>query len=273
MKIGNEFIDTVLEAVDFKEELTTNSTARYILKAMMAGIVISFGYIVYIVMQAKFGTYDESVIGAFGFLIASSFFSLCLWTIYYSKSELLTSNMMMTSVAVYFKKITSKKAVNIMTICYIGNFLGGLVVALLLAFTTILSGDATTHVLSHVLEVKYAYFADGSVIDLFIRAIFCNFFINFAMLLIYSNAVKSDFGRALSVFFGVFIFMYLGLEHSVANTVFFTMSGFYQLISGTDIGFMFMPSALNVIVAILGNLVGGGLCIGIYYSFINSYKK
>jgi formate/nitrite transporter FocA (FNT family) len=64
----------------------------------------------------------------------------------------------------------------------------------------------------------------------------------------------------------VFLFAFLGLEHSVANTVLFTMIG---LRSGIDIGL----AAGNVGIALLGNYVGGGLLIGLYYAYLNDPRR
>jgi formate/nitrite transporter FocA (FNT family) len=60
----------------------------------------------------------------------------------------------------------------------------------------------------------------------------------------------------------VFVFAYLGFEHSVANTVLFTIVG---LQAGIDV-----PLAIaNVVLALLGNFIGGGILIGLYYAYLN----
>ena len=64
----------------------------------------------------------------------------------------------------------------------------------------------------------------------------------------------------------VFVFAFLGLEHSVANTVLFTIVG---LTHGIDV----LPALGNVAVALLGNFVGGGLLIGAYYAYANDDSR
>jgi formate/nitrite transporter FocA (FNT family) len=60
----------------------------------------------------------------------------------------------------------------------------------------------------------------------------------------------------------VFIFAFAGFEHSVANTVLFTIVGLRE---GIDVGL----AAGNVGIALVGNFVGGGLLIGLYYAYVN----
>ncbi len=180
--------------------------------------------------------------------------------------------MMMTTIGVEFKKITKSTALKIMSLCYLGNLLGGLLLGFIIALTSITSGDAL-ETANHVIDAKYAYVAEGSNLashlDLLARAILCNFCINLAMLMVYNGNVKSDFGKFLAIYFGVFLFCYLGLEHSVANTVLFAYMGWVDLFSGGATDFSLLYSVLNVFWVLIGNFIGGGIFIGLYYSRLN----
>ena len=102
--------------------------------------------------------------------------------------------------------------------------------------------------------------------DLFVRAILCNFMINLAMLLVYNGLIKDDLTKCLVMIVSVFIFAFVGFEHSVANTVVFTIVGLSGVI---DVGL----ALGNVGIALLGNFVGGGLLIGLYYAYVNDDGK
>ena len=140
---------------------------------------------------------------------------------------------------------------------------GGLLVALLLRFSTLTEG-ATGEQMGLAVEHKLAYISDGATGwgDLFVRAVLCNFMINLAMLLVYNGIIKDDLTRSLAMIMSVFIFAFLGLEHSVANTVLFAIVG---LRDGIDVGL----AAANLGIALLGNFLGGGLLIGLYYAYVN----
>lgn len=86
--------------------------------------------------------------------------------------------------------------------------------------------------------------------------------INLGMLLVYNGMIKEDLTRALAMIVPVFIYAFLGLEHSVANSVLFLTVGFRTAI---DV----LGAVANVAVVVVGNVVGGGLLIGLYYAYAN----
>lgn len=277
---GSDFLNYAFDQTSIKQTLTSISLSRYLMRAIMAGIIVSFGYLGYILLDTNFGMITEQTpemsanFFAFGHFFAGWFFGFCLIFIYYAKAELLTSNMMLFSVSMYYKKTKFSYLMKVLGACYLGNLIGGLFIGALLAPTSMINGDSVIY-LKHVLEVKQGYTTSLSgIYELFIRAIFCNFFINLSMICVYSGNIKSDAGKALAMFGGVFFFMYLGLEHSVANSVFFAYAGFLQLFQpALDVGFHFWEATLNVIIVLIGNFIGGGVLIGVYYAFLNDKSK
>jgi len=171
--------------------------------------------------------------------------------------------MMIVSIGAYHGRIGWLKALRLLSLCYIGNVLGGLFMALLLRFSTLTEGQALAE-MGHSVAVKLADVSSGVTGwgDLFVRAILCNFMINLAMLLVYNGLIKDDLTKSLVMIVSVFIFAFLGFEHSVANTVLFTMVGLKE---GIDLGL----AAGNVAIALAGNFIGGGLLIGLYYAYVN----
>ena len=102
--------------------------------------------------------------------------------------------------------------------------------------------------------------------DLFFRAILCNLMINVAMLLIYNGFAKSQGVQVAGMVVAVMLFAFLGFEHSVANTVLFSVEA---LRGGLDFGL----AAGNIGIALVGNYIGGGLLIGLYYSYANDSQR
>ena len=269
---GKYFISSILEMLEYKSEMTGATKRRYLMRAAMAGIIVGLFYVGHYTIDAGFesvGRTPENPDGllSIGKMLASLFFGFALVFIYYSKSELLTSNMMITSIGHYFRRITYRASGRVLTLCYIGNALGGLFVAVLLAGSSIIS-DPTMAIMEHSVDVKLSYITEGAGgwLDLFVRAVFCNFFINLAMLMVYNGYIKEDLMKATVMIISVFIFAYLGLEHSVANTVLFTIVGLQE---GIDI----VAAAGNIILALAGNFVGGGILIGLYYAYLNDEDR
>jgi formate/nitrite transporter FocA (FNT family) len=252
--------------------MTGQMKRRYLMRAAMAGVIVGLLYIGNYTIQAGFesvgdtGTEPEGLL-PIGKLLGSTFFGFALVFIYYSKSELLTSNMMITSIGYYFRRTTPRRILRVLTLCYIGNFLGGLFVAVLAWASSIIS-EQTMELMLHSVDVKLAFVTDGPAgwTDLFVRAILCNFFINLAMLMVYNGAIKEDLMKALAMIVSVFVFAYLGFEHSVANTVLFTIVGLQE---GIDL----VPATMNIVICLAGNYVGGGILIGLYYAYLNDEAR
>ena len=263
---GKHFISTVLEALETKTAMSSALVRQYLMRAAMAGVIIGVMYCVNFAVIAAFEEVDSSLY-LVGKIVGALFFGWALVFIYYSKSELLTSNMMIVSIGLYHRRTSVVKGLRILGLCLVGNILGGLLVAVLMRFSTLTSGAAGELMVSAA-DHKVAYLTEGVTgwTDLLIRAVLCNFMINLAMLLVYNGLIKDDLTRCLVMVVSVFVFAFLGLEHSVANTVLFLVVG---LQDGVDVGL----AAGNVGIALLGNLVGGGLLIGLYYAYVNDDRR
>lgn len=262
---GKAFISTILEALDTKNQMSAGLVQRYLMRAGMAGMIVAILYVTNFSLVAIFEgiPVGEDNLAPVGRALGGIAFGWALVFIYYTKSELLTSNMMVVSIGGYYRKITAWRGLKILALCFLGNFLGGLLIAGLYALSTIPDGPGGEAMIAAV-DHKLAYVTTGwsGYGDLFVHAVLCNFMINLAMLLIYNGFIKDDITKAMSMIAAVFIFAFLGLEHSVANTVLFTVVG---LNHGIDL----LPAVLNVIMALIGNFVGGGVLIGIYYAYVN----
>ena len=266
---GKHFISTVLEALETKTTMSGALGRRYLMRAAMAGIIIGLLYGAHYAVIAAF---DAVVLGGtslapLGRIAGALTFGWALVFIYYSRSELLTSNMMIVTIGAYHRRTSWARAARLLGLCYLGNLAGGLLVALFVRFSTLAEGAVLDQMVGAV-EHKLAYVADGPTgwVDLLVRAVLCNFCINLAMLLVYNGLIKEDLTKSLVMIVAVFIFAFLGLEHSVANTVLFAIVGLRE---GLDLGL----AAGNVGLALLGNFLGGGLLIGLYYAYVNDDSR
>lgn len=261
---GLFFIDAVLEAADTKAEMSRRITVQYLQRAAMAGILIGTFYLAYFAVSAVFAGIPALGDGGpgLGRAVGAFVFGWALVFIYFTKSELLTSNMMVTSIAFYHRRLRPMHGLLLLALCYLGNAIGGLLLGIMARYSTLTAGHVEEKMLAAV-EVKLGYMATASGMgDLFVRAILCNLMINVAMLLVYNGFLKDSITMALAMVMSVFIFAFLGLEHSVANTILFTIVGFGP---GIDV----WPAVGNVAIALVGNFIGGGVLIGMYYAHVN----
>jgi formate/nitrite transporter FocA (FNT family) len=264
---GKFFISTVLDSLETKTAMSGGLTRIYLMRAAMAGGLAGIMYMADLAVVATFGGIGDGSLVGVGRMIGALVFGVALVFIYYSKSELLTSNMMIVSIGAYHRRTTPTKALRILLWCYVGNFIGGLVVALLLAGSSLADGPVGNQMQAAV-DHKLAYLSGGlaGYSDLFVRAILCNFMINLAMLMVYNGRLKDELSKSLAMIMSVFVFAFLGFEHSVANTVLFTIVAFQH-------GIAMGPALGNIAIVLLGNLVGGGVLIGYYYAYANDDRR
>lgn len=262
---GKFFISTVLETLDTKTRMSGDLLRRYLQRAAMAGVIIGLFYATNYALVAAFTDIPagSESLAPIGRVVGALSFGWALVFIYFTKSELLTSNMMIVSIGAYYRRIGWVKAVRLLTFCYLGNLVGGLFVAFLLRFSSIVEGGVLD-AMSESVDHKLSYITEGLAGwgDLFVRAILCNFMINLAMLMVYNGLIQDTLTKCLVMVMSVFVFAFLGFEHSVANTVLFSIVGMQE---GIDLGL----AAANVGIAVAGNFVGGGLLIGLYYAYVN----
>lgn len=263
---GKHFISSVLEALETKSAMTRRIWRVYLMRASMAGVIVGIMYLTYLAVLGAFSHLGPQFMPV-GKLVASAVFGFALVFIYYSKSELLTSNMMIVSIGLYYRRTSVLRAGWILALCLVGNVLGGFLVAGLLAGSTLTEG-AIAPILADIVSTKLAYLDGGGagMLDLFVRAILCNFMINLSMLLVYNGLVRDDFTKSLVMLVSVMIFAFVGFEHSVANAVLFA-------ISGLQTGIAVTAALANVGIVVLGNFIGGGVLIGVYYAYANDSDR
>lgn len=263
---GKHFISTVLDALDTKTQMSGGLARVYLMRSAMAGLLIGVMYLAYFSIVTAFSNAGTAFLDI-GRIVGAFVFGFALVFIYFSKSELLTSNMMFIAIGGYYRRISCWRSARILTLCFLGNAIGGLFLAVLLRFSTITDG-AVGEQMNHAVDHKLAFITEGAAGwgDLFVRAILCNFMINVAMLLVYNGIIKDDFTKSIAMIVAVFVFAFGGFEHSVANTVLLTIVG---LQDGIAIG----PALANVGIVLAGNFVGGGLLIGWYYAYANDDRR
>ncbi|MBA8817041.1 formate/nitrite transporter FocA (FNT family) [Microbacterium halimionae] len=264
---GKQFISTVLGALETKTVMSGALIRIYLMRAAMAGTIIGVMYLTYYTVLAAFDGIARGELVGVGHMVGAVVFGFALVFIYYSKSELLTSNMMIVTVGAYYRSAAWWRLLRILVFCYAGNIIGGLFVALMVRLSTLGGGEVGAE-MSEAVDHKLAYLGEGVAGwgDLFVRAIFCNLMINLAMLLVYNGLIKSDVGKMLVMIASVFVFGFVGFEHSVANTVLFMIVGLQQSL---DIGLVLG----NLGIVLLGNYIGGGLLIGLYYAYANDDRR
>ena len=195
---------------------------RVLLRAILAGIMISIGCTIYLYLKNK-------MLGAFLFSIG--LYSICAFglNLYTGKIGYVIDN--------------KPKYLLELLFTLIGNLLGTLYAGYLLTFTRI--GTSLANQAETISIVKL----NDTLISIFILSMFCGM-IMFLAVDLYKRI--NDFGKYVGIFMGITIFILCGFEHCVANMFYFTISRFWCIDAIKYILVMILGNSVGSILLALG---------------------
>jgi formate/nitrite transporter len=256
---GREVMERILETIEVKRALHQRFFLRYTLRAAMAGIIICLMYIFAYGIKTDLGHDFNPALAKY---LMSLNFSMALAFIYFTNSELLTSNFMYFTVGHYYGKVNWGDTMNTWGLCLLGNVLGIVFVAILVWSCDMLS-DAVVENLVHTVNDKTV--RSGAWL-IFVKAVFANYFINVSVIV--AMQLTEHLAKIVVLMMGVVIFAYMGFEHVIANSALFVMAFLEQpeSVNGLEVG-------KNFLFSLVGNYVGGGLVIGLFYAYLNDHRR
>lgn len=255
---GREVIASILATISTKQALRARFHLRYVLRAAMAGVICALMYLFAYQVKTELG---HDVSPALSHISTAMAFSFALALIYFTHSELLTSNFMYFTVGLYYRKVRTSAAAAILTSCLVGNLLGILAIGLLANS----AGMLGTELVSNVVQTVQVKTTGSGAWEIFVRAIFANYFINISVII--AMQVKESLAKMVVLSMGVIVFAFMGYEHVIANSALFV----FALLAEPD-SVSLLHVAKNFWVSLLGNYVGGGLVIGFFYAYLNDNR-
>ena len=209
-------------------------------------------------------------------LILGAVFPVGLIITVLTGAELFTGDAMLAPMAAFIHKISWMQVANLWVFVYIGNLIGSIFWAYLMAngpFVSFDSAGAATVTAFGTRAIaigvaKVSYVGMMGMWSAFLKGIGCNYLVNLAILL----GICSDdaVGKFFGIWFPIMAFVSMGLEHSIANMYFIPAGIFTQ-------GWILDPTKINtglnwvtmwtnnVIIVTLGNIVGALFFVGILY--------
>lgn len=220
--------------------------------AVLAGAFIALGGALATVAGSAVGG-DRAI------LVKGAVFPLGLMLVVVCGAELFTGNCLLLA-PLCTKDIKASGMLKNWGIAYIGNFIGAVVIALLIVYSR--AYDAQTAQAAVALVAKKCEMNFGYAL---LKGILCNMLVCLAVWA--AMASKSAGGKILAVYLPVFAFVVCGFEHSIAN-MYYIVSGF---MAAGEYGIAFAGSnfgngLLNGLLApTIGNIIGGGLIALAYW--------
>ena len=158
-----------------------------------------------------------------------------------------------------FRKTTSfGELLWLWLVCFIGNWVGSLLVAVLFFYSGLVTGNIADFIGSVSAMKMNLPFS-----ELIIRGILCNTLVCLAVWSSYR--VKSDSGKLIMIFWCLFAFITTGFEHSVANMSLLSVGLIGHLHSGVSLGGYFY----NILTVSLGNIIGAVVLVALPYLAIS----
>lgn len=241
--------------------------------AVLAGAFIALGAIfATTVTTGAGGEVPFGIVKLLGGLV----FSLGLILVIGAGAELFTGNNLIV-MAWASGKLSTGSLLRNWTIVYLGNFVGSILTAVGMLFSgQYLFADGA-------MGLNALNIASGKLDYTFVQAIvlgiFCNALVCLAVWLAIGGRSATD--KILSIIFPITAFVAAGFEHSVANMYFIPVgllikggapASYWEAISATPADFAGLTWGNfflhNLLPVTIGNIIGGGLMVGLVYWFI-----
>lgn len=250
-----EEVSAVMKSAKSKLEFLKNNPLGYFLASILAGVFVGFGVLLIYTIG---GLLDGQ---PYAKIIMGASFGVALSLVIIAGAELLTGNTFVMSIGAMGKTVKWKDAMKIWIVCFLGNLVGGIILALLFTGTGLVKGNVGEY-----MAASAATKMGLDLVPLLLRAILCNILVCLATWSSYR--CKSESGKLIMIFWCIFAFITTGLEHSVANMTLLTIALISPFGAAVSLGGYFY----NIIVVTLGNILGGVICLAIPY-FLISKKK
>lgn len=239
---------------------------RMFLLACLAGAFVALAGVASTAAAATVG--DPSLAK----LVSGCVFPAGLAMVIVAGSELFTGNNLMI-MGVLARTITVRQMLRNWLVVYLGNFAGAVLVAALCVSGHVFSafgGKLAASVVT-IAQTK----AGLTFGDAFVRGILCNFLVCIAVWM--ANAARTVGGKIAAVFFPIMAFVVAGFEHSIANMYYLAAGLFAVGQTGAAAEGLTWGRALigNLLPVTLGNLVGGGLLVGVsaWYLYLKQERN
>ncbi len=235
------------------------SPGRFLVSGMLAGAYIGIGVVLMVSTAGPLVAAGDGLAK----LVAGLVFGVALTLVVFAGADLLTSAMMILPQGALMRAIGPWRALGALAATFVANLVGALVFAALIVASGVLHANAPAGtMIADMLAAK----AEEEPLQLFVRGILCNLLVCLAIWM--CARVRSDVAKILLIFAAILAFISSGFEHVVANMTTYGI-GLFTGDPHATLGLF----ASNMLWVGLGNLVGGGVIVGLGYWIIGGSPR
>jgi len=262
-KAPKTIAETVAQTVSVGK--ATSPWLTVLVLGILAGAYIGFGGLLSTTV-----TFDLAAKLGVGFtkFMGGAVFSVGLMLVVIAGAELFTGNNLMVT-STLAREITFGIMLRRWALVYVANFIGSVILAALFYLSGLWKTGGGALGASAV-QIAYAKVSLGFGEALF-RGIGCNWLVCLAVWM--ALAARQTVGKIFAIFFPIMAFVAIGFEHCIANMYFIPTGIFLRAWAGIPAPEGINPDVLswgsftvrNLIPVTIGNLIGGGLFVGMSY--------
>ncbi|HEX7167763.1 MAG TPA: formate/nitrite transporter family protein [Acidimicrobiales bacterium] len=252
------------EAVDANAALAATKAKQarrlpaYLLSSAFAGAFVG----VAVVLLLSVGGRLVAAGAPYARLVQGAVFGIALTLVVFAGAELFTGNAMVMLQGIVGRTVTARQLAAVWVASLVGNVVGSVGFAWMVHAAGSLGAGGTPSkpgpgqaLATAIVTAKNA--ASGS--QLFWRALLCNMLVCLALWM--AARAQTDGARLAVLWWGLLAFIASGFEHSIANATTFTLAILDGSAAWVDLG-------RNLAWTVPGNVVGGGLLVGLGYAWI-----
>src|SRR4051812_45010997 len=244
-------IVAVATAAEKKSALLRGSLPRYLILSALAGAYVGLGIALIFAIGAPLAATGSPFVK----VVMGASFGVALTLVIFAGSELFTGNAMVMTVGALTGRARWAELASLWGWSYLGNLIGSLAVAYLIAHSGALGGEPQRGFVETVAAGKMGLSFEA----LFVRGILANWLVCLAVWC--AARTTNDVAKLALIFWCLFAFIGAGFEHSIANMTLLGLALFQP--HGEAV--TWAGYAWNLVAVTLGNVVGGAVFVGGLY--------
>jgi nitrite transporter NirC len=256
------FMETVQAAAVVAEKKTAalhTSISRYLISSALAGAYVGLGIALIFAIGAPLAKAGSPFLK----LVMGASFGIALTLVIFAGSELFTGNALVLTLGALTGKSSWKQLGAVWGWSYLGNLLGCLGLAWLLARSGVFAGEPQRSFVEATVNTKM-HLDFGAAL---VRGILANWLVCLAVWC--SMRTTSDVAKLGIIFWCLFGFIGAGFEHSIANMTLMALALFQPHPETVS----WLGYIQNLAPVTLGNVVGGAVFVGGAYWFTSTAKQ
>ncbi len=231
------------------------SLPRYLAQSALAGAYVGIAVVLLLSTAGPLAAADNPATK----LVAGAVFGIALTLVVFAGAELFTGNAMFMLQGWWARRVKASDVGNVWAASLFGNLVGSVAFAGVIHGTGLLVGAPSGALLAKTIAGKVALTGP----QLLWRSVLCNVLVCLGLWM--AGRTKSEAAKLVVLWWALLAFIASGFEHSIANM---TIFGLGVLNGTTTVAEMIRNLAWTV----PGNVIGGGLVIGLGYAWIGGRR-